>query len=218
MYFELHVFAHNLCDLFSAEGQEHILMMIVSLLALSLYYPMASFLYPNMQFADKSLDIKFDTTFLIMVAQGKLFLAGISSYYKNSPEVIIFAALPLYLGFLLMNNSLKPCLIPLINPWRSLSYFCGVCLSGGAIYAIFTRQLCVPATGCALVEEQFGLNSDILQCVASSQSSYEKLLRDQNLGRVLDECNANRNIAIGGSFGFIMMGALYTVIPLRNFL
>eukprot|EP01006_Ploeotia_vitrea_P052716 TRINITY_DN67718_c7_g3_i1.p1 TRINITY_DN67718_c7_g3~~TRINITY_DN67718_c7_g3_i1.p1 ORF type:complete len:812 (-),score=438.40 TRINITY_DN67718_c7_g3_i1:1643-3946(-) len=100
----------------------HLLKAAVAGIGVSVYYPTASFMYPNMQFVDKSLDIKFETTFLIFVAQGKLFLSGMASFFPDDPYFILVSALAVYTLFLVSNVSGEPCLVKRVNIWRTGSF------------------------------------------------------------------------------------------------
>ena len=55
--------------------------MFVSFIGLILYYPAATFMDPNLQFVDKTLDIKFAPTYLIFLCQGKLMIAGAAVFF-----------------------------------------------------------------------------------------------------------------------------------------
>jgi len=166
-----------------------------------------------MQFADKSLDIKFDTTFLIMVAQGKLFLAGISSYWQSRPEVIIFTALPLYTIFYVMNVSMKPCLIPLVNPWRSMSYLIGVSLCSGAVYATFTRTLCYASEYSC---KELGLDDAGGTCSVQSQINFNSNLKDKNLKGVIEDCDESKKIAMAIGLIPTFLTLLFTVCAFKK--
>lgn len=55
----------------------HIRYMGVSFLSLMLYYPISTFMYPNLQFQNKALDVKYDPSYKIIKVQACLILAGI---------------------------------------------------------------------------------------------------------------------------------------------
>lgn len=55
----------------------HYTYVFLASLGIILYYPLSSFLFPNIQFQNKSLDLKYDPTFLVILAQVKLLIAGI---------------------------------------------------------------------------------------------------------------------------------------------
>jgi hypothetical protein len=100
----------------------HYLYCAGALIVLLTYYPMASLLFPNLQFVDESLDIKFEPSFLIIIAQGKLLLAGIMAVFTNTPlvKVSCLSLLPLSLACLLLRSCFAlASLFCLSCPWRS---------------------------------------------------------------------------------------------------
>lgn len=44
--------------------------MTVGLFGIIIYYPLATFFFPNLQFQDRALDLKYDPTFMVLVIQG----------------------------------------------------------------------------------------------------------------------------------------------------
>ena len=64
-------------------GEEHALYLIWSIVALGIYYPAATLLYPNIQYKNKNLDIKFDTSFLVLESQAKVIIAGFSVFFSG---------------------------------------------------------------------------------------------------------------------------------------
>ena len=106
------------------------------LLAVTTYYPISTFLFPNFQFADISLDIKYDAGFLVVLNQAKLILAGVSSYYgKVIPGVATsnsidrmsaYASLMIQIlvfgGLCYYNYTSQPCLVKWFNIFRSISF------------------------------------------------------------------------------------------------
>ena len=96
---------------------------IAAAVAALCYYPVSTFLYPNFQFADKTLDLKFEPSFLVVVGQAKLLLSGVSAFSES--EVI---ALPLLCAICSLLSFLSwrmaPCLIHKVNPWRTVGYGC----------------------------------------------------------------------------------------------
>jgi hypothetical protein len=120
-------------------GWDHLAYIVASVVAIGAYYPMvaplsppmflpcpqASFFFPNMQFVEKALDIKFDTTFLIFVAQGKLLLATLSAFFADTPMLVLVGSVSLNFAFGVCSIWLKPCLVARINEWRGASYLAG---------------------------------------------------------------------------------------------
>ena len=50
----------------------HSIYMGLAMLGILIYYPVATFFYPNFQFLDKSLDLKYNPSFTVLVLQGKI--------------------------------------------------------------------------------------------------------------------------------------------------
>jgi hypothetical protein len=110
--------------------EEHWLYVAMALLVLITYYPMASLLFPNLQFVDESLDVKFEPSFLIIIAQGKLFLAGIMAVFVETPLTKVLAAIAVYGFFTIQNMLQQPCLVKRINSWSTLRFFVPLAICG----------------------------------------------------------------------------------------
>jgi hypothetical protein len=106
-------------DITCWEGQ-HLLMVFGSVIGVMLYYPLASFIYPNLQFADKSLDLKYKPTFIILLAQGKLVLTGIAVFFPGQAYLLLSTTLVVYVLFALLNYTMQPCLVQWVNDGRTL--------------------------------------------------------------------------------------------------
>ena len=48
-----------------------------------MYYPVSTFMFPNFQFADKGLDVKWDPAFLVVYVQVKLLIVATSSFFHS---------------------------------------------------------------------------------------------------------------------------------------
>ncbi|OMJ82960.1 hypothetical protein SteCoe_16235 [Stentor coeruleus] len=96
-----------------------------ALVCICAYYPIATFIFPLLQFTDASLEIKFETTFVILLSQIKLFITGITvflpyQYYLKYQLAIASVAL----GFIFLYSAIKqPCIAKKLNVWFSLGYF-----------------------------------------------------------------------------------------------
>lgn len=55
---------------------KHKAFMVLAVFGMLLFYPIASFLYPNLQVADEADDLRYEPAFLVIETQSKLFLAG----------------------------------------------------------------------------------------------------------------------------------------------
>eukprot|EP00743_Colponemidia_sp_Colp-15_P008836 GILK01009643.1.p1 GENE.GILK01009643.1~~GILK01009643.1.p1 ORF type:complete len:1711 (-),score=140.75 GILK01009643.1:12-5117(-) len=102
----------------------HYLYVCAAIIGVLVYYPISTFMYPNFQFKDKSLDLKFDTTFLIFLAQGKLIIAGLVSFFPSSQDnsLQLSASMVVYAILALLNWYMKPCIVKRVNTWRSGSF------------------------------------------------------------------------------------------------
>jgi hypothetical protein len=47
-------------------GDTHFLLIALSLVGIGIYYPLSTFLYPDFQYGDKTLDVKYKATYLVM--------------------------------------------------------------------------------------------------------------------------------------------------------
>ena len=61
----------------------HYLYISVGLLVLILYYPLATFMYANLQFVNKGSDLKYAPNFMVSLAQVKLMLAILASFFRK---------------------------------------------------------------------------------------------------------------------------------------
>jgi len=57
-------------------------------LAIFAYYPISTFMYPNFQFQDKVLDLKYEPSFLVLSIQAKLVLTGTTIIYSLDANYI----------------------------------------------------------------------------------------------------------------------------------
>ena len=84
---------------------------------------MATFMFPNLQFQDRTLDLKFYPSFLVLLSQVKLFMSGLSSFYRKDIYVVLLftAASMLLLGVACVVR--EPCLAKKANIWFAAEYF-----------------------------------------------------------------------------------------------
>ena len=100
---------------------EHNIYVIISLIAIITYYPLSSYTFPNFQFADKILDLKYKPSYLILYFQvhfllvaGKMLLTRINTEFTFQILLISLVITILLLLFLSV-IWLKPCLIAWFN-------------------------------------------------------------------------------------------------------
>ncbi len=100
----------------------HFLYVGCSLLGIVIYYPMSTFMYPNLQFQNKSLDLKFYPSFLIVMSQIMLFVSGLDCFYSTEPSVALsfIAVSMLVMGLVCLKT--KPCLVKKTNLWYAVKY------------------------------------------------------------------------------------------------
>ena len=100
-------------------------MVVISLVCILAYYPLSSYAMPNFQFAEKSLDLKFRPSYLILYFQvnfillaGKVLLSGIGNRVIQIVLNSINISILFFLGLSVLY--MKPCFIVWFN-WVELT-------------------------------------------------------------------------------------------------
>lgn len=125
-------------------SDEHILYMTWAIVGLGLYYPMSTFFFPNFQFQDKALDVKYNPSFIILQIQAKLIISGLGSLFSsfsNSdfPLILQVSSTAIVLFILaLASAKMKPCLIKKINLWDTGLYLLVSYMNGCALFVLLT--------------------------------------------------------------------------------
>ena len=103
---------------------DHFMFICLGFIGIMVYYPLATFMFANLQFQDKDLDLKYKPTFLIVLAQIKLLLAGISAFWQDNSDigVRIGAAIICFLWMAVYNHKNQPCMIKKANLIHTISY------------------------------------------------------------------------------------------------
>ncbi|KRX02161.1 hypothetical protein PPERSA_06356 [Pseudocohnilembus persalinus] len=112
-------------------SNSHVLYMIGAVIGILCYYPVSTFMFPNFQFQDKALDIKYDPTFLVIYMQVKILILGVTSFFKSfgvddSKNLYIYLQLGttafcmLLLSIIQVKN--RPCIIGFINIFEIALY------------------------------------------------------------------------------------------------
>lgn len=134
-------------------GSEHLLYVAGSVLALLAYYPLATFVYPNLQFASKDTDIKYRPSWITLLQQMRLLLAAATVFAPANPLVAVGPSLVLFITAALVTYSMQPCLIWWINQLRvglflmlAWAALCAIALVGGC-----PRLACQVALGAGML-------------------------------------------------------------------
>ena len=90
------------------------------------YYPFATFLYSNLQFVNKTTDIKFHPQFIVYIAQIKFIFSTLASFLHSTSSLVIIR-LMIMSGFMfilaLISITKTPCMVQSVNHIFSVSYF-----------------------------------------------------------------------------------------------
>lgn len=103
----------------------HIAHLFSAILCLFVYYPIATFLYPMYQFNDSKLEIKFETTFVILLSQAKLIITAITvflPYQQYLKYQLLVASIVIFMLFIYFIVN-QPCMAIKVNIWMSAGYF-----------------------------------------------------------------------------------------------
>lgn len=102
--------------------------LIIGVLGMLVYYPMCTFMFPNFQFKNKMLDLKYNPSWIVILIQIKLLLACIRSFFKDStPENVLIkltATVVVLFVLALANMYIKPCLVKKFNVIDVGAYLC----------------------------------------------------------------------------------------------
>ncbi len=128
-------------------SDHHLKLMGIATLAILLYYPIATFMYPNFQFQDKGLDLKYDPSFLVLNIQAKLLITGFLSFFKPETADDISGVIIRQVGvavilFLLalITIFLRPCLIKRVNVWDVAFYLLAAWANLTGVVVLVTKK------------------------------------------------------------------------------
>lgn len=106
----------------SCWSKSHSLYVAAASISLLLYFPLASFIFPNLQFADTSLDLKFEPSYLVLYQQARLVIAAALAWYPTDMFPALMAA-TVGNGILgIMSMKFRPCLVPAMNELCSMGF------------------------------------------------------------------------------------------------
>lgn len=125
----------------------HAVYFCLAILAIIIYYPLATLLYPTIQYQNKGLDLKYDTTYVVLESQGKLAIVGFAAFLPRERylklQLIVCICVTCILGLIVAKT--KPCLVKSYNLWKAGGYFlvawCGFwalmnVVSGGQLFCL----------------------------------------------------------------------------------
>ena len=121
-------------------GSDHALYASLAILAIVMYYPGATLLYPNMQYQNKALDIKFDSTYLVLESQGKLIIAGFAAFFAKETYIKFQLGATFWVCLVLFVVALKnqPCLVKSYNLWKAGGFLFPIWLMVWAVVNLST--------------------------------------------------------------------------------
>ena len=113
-------------------SDDHSAYLLVSLLLFLVYYPIATLLYPNVQYQDRALDIKFDSTFLVLESQGKLLIASFGVFFKSEDWVWMKLSVmgTVFLCLFVLSLKMQPCICQSYNIVKTGVYLLPVWVCG----------------------------------------------------------------------------------------
>eukprot|EP00743_Colponemidia_sp_Colp-15_P008813 GILK01009620.1.p1 GENE.GILK01009620.1~~GILK01009620.1.p1 ORF type:complete len:1562 (-),score=246.10 GILK01009620.1:30-4637(-) len=114
----------------------HYLYVVASFLAIFCYYPISTFMYPNLQFQDKSLDLKMHPSFLILLAQCKLVIAGTTNFFPSKKETSLLFSIAgvVFLVLALAVIYGQPCMVRKANIWYGMLFLLGAWACASSLY------------------------------------------------------------------------------------
>ena len=103
----------------------HLGLLFSALASIFSYYPLATFIFPMLQFNDSSLDIRFQTTYLIVLSQIKLIITGITVFlpYEFYLQYQLGIASVVLLFLFVYTLIKQPCIAVKFNIWSSFGMF-----------------------------------------------------------------------------------------------
>jgi hypothetical protein len=130
---------------------------ILGILSLLIYYPFATLLFPNIAFQNKALDIKFDTTYLVLESQGKVVIAAVAAFFAVERYIWLQLIVSIFVSgvLLILNLKLKPCLIKSYNMWKAGGFVIPIWVCSCGLLNYYSGQnllaLCLLITGIGVI-------------------------------------------------------------------
>lgn len=130
---------------------KHDVFLVVAIVSMAIYYPISAYVSPNFQFAEKSLDLKYKPSYLVLFFQCKLILVAAQVLLTSTPQnstleliyIAVILAVLIVLAFTVLQT--QPCLIKWFNFLDALILLIGLVVNacGLAIYLTGQRIICI---------------------------------------------------------------------------
>lgn len=88
-------------------------------------YPEIAYLWPNVQYQNRSLDSKYDPTHQAMASNVKVLVACSAAFFAHQDDAVYMLGTCAFILFLFgfLTKKMKPCLIKIINPLEMGGYY-----------------------------------------------------------------------------------------------
>lgn len=98
-------------------SSEHWVYVFCSIAGIAIYYPIATFIFPLLQFQDYGLDFKMNQTFLVLLSQCKLLIAAAATFFPYTIYLNfqLYVSLGLVIIVATISLVLNPCIIKKFN-------------------------------------------------------------------------------------------------------
>lgn len=161
----------------------HIIYIILAIVSVICYYPIATLLYPNIQYQNQESDIKHDTTYLVIESQGKLLIAGVSAFFLKSKYLWLQLSVVMCVCFILLivNFIMKPCFVKSLNMWKRAGYTTAIWSCGCALISFQTNQkvlafVCLIAGYGVIIGVMIMLQKKLYGCAGFKKLKHLKLI------------------------------------------
>ena len=98
-----------------------------SIIGLFVYYPLATFMFPMLQFNDSDLDLKFKPTYLIILCQSKLLITAIQVFLPHQlyleHQLVLYTIIIFFMFAYTVKEKPLGEMNFILNLWNSFGYF-----------------------------------------------------------------------------------------------
>lgn len=132
-------------------ASQHDIFVVVAIVCMAAYYPISAYVSPNFQFAEKSLDLKYKPSYLVLFFQCKFILVAAQVLLTSTPQdttleiiyISVIIAILVVLAFTVLKT--QPCLIKWFNYLDALLLLISLVVNacGLAIYLTGQRIVCI---------------------------------------------------------------------------